>query len=261
MTNFLTPKEAADRLAMSRETLRRWDNQGRILSSKTPGGHRRYALQDVAKLETEIKNGLYQTRQSRIKENLLTTETANKTIAVGKTAISFTDDLKTNLTQLIITICVAVASALISRLLGPNFGSVIVCVMALLLIEITILVVGWTYSWTFRSAMALMAVNLVFVFGFGAFTLDTINKASNQAGQNIPALVKELEIKAKQANADAKCSEARFLISTHNDQMLFQTKQQKQRFAFGITASLVESSFAAKAKEITRFKNQANHSC
>lgn len=43
---------------MSKETLRRWEISGKIKSHKTPGGHRRYAIQDVEDLIEQIKAGV-----------------------------------------------------------------------------------------------------------------------------------------------------------------------------------------------------------
>lgn len=44
-----TIKEASDILGVSISTLRRWEKEGKITSSKTSGGHRRYSIEDLAK--------------------------------------------------------------------------------------------------------------------------------------------------------------------------------------------------------------------
>ncbi|NCQ93999.1 MAG: IS607 family transposase [Microcystis wesenbergii Mw_QC_S_20081001_S30D] len=42
MDNLITIREASDLLGVSIKTLRRWEQQGKITSIRTPGGHRRY---------------------------------------------------------------------------------------------------------------------------------------------------------------------------------------------------------------------------
>jgi excisionase family DNA binding protein len=46
----LTPKQAAAGLGITTETLRRWTRTGRINAYLTPGGHRRYLEEDVARV-------------------------------------------------------------------------------------------------------------------------------------------------------------------------------------------------------------------
>lgn len=41
-------KEAADSLGVSVSTLRRWEKEGKITSTKTSGGHRRYTIEDLS---------------------------------------------------------------------------------------------------------------------------------------------------------------------------------------------------------------------
>lgn len=43
---YVTPKEASETLGISISTLRRWDKNGNIKSIKTPGGHRRFSIQE-----------------------------------------------------------------------------------------------------------------------------------------------------------------------------------------------------------------------
>jgi excisionase family DNA binding protein len=47
MNNLITIREASDLLGVSIKTLRRWEQQGKISSIRTPGGHRRYRRQDI----------------------------------------------------------------------------------------------------------------------------------------------------------------------------------------------------------------------
>jgi excisionase family DNA binding protein len=44
---FLTPNEVADRLLVAPVTVRLWANRGLLPSETTPGGHRRFRVQDV----------------------------------------------------------------------------------------------------------------------------------------------------------------------------------------------------------------------
>ena len=45
----LSSSEAAYLLGVSTDTLRRWDKEGKIVSTRTEGGHRRYDLTDILK--------------------------------------------------------------------------------------------------------------------------------------------------------------------------------------------------------------------
>lgn len=45
--DFLTPNEVADRLLVAPVTVRLWANRGLLPSETTPGGHRRFRVQDV----------------------------------------------------------------------------------------------------------------------------------------------------------------------------------------------------------------------
>ncbi|MCK9459680.1 MAG: helix-turn-helix domain-containing protein [Proteobacteria bacterium] len=47
MSEFISPKEAADMLGVSTNTLRNWELSGKLMSMKTMGGHRRYYLKDI----------------------------------------------------------------------------------------------------------------------------------------------------------------------------------------------------------------------
>jgi excisionase family DNA binding protein len=44
---LLNTKAAADRLGVAVETLRRYELAGRITSTRTPGGHRRFRASDI----------------------------------------------------------------------------------------------------------------------------------------------------------------------------------------------------------------------
>lgn len=44
MSNLLTVKEAAELLGVTTKTIRRWEQEGKIRSTRTPGGHRRFEV-------------------------------------------------------------------------------------------------------------------------------------------------------------------------------------------------------------------------
>lgn len=44
---LLTAREAADYLRVSLSTLRRMERQGRLTALRTPGGHRRFSLDEL----------------------------------------------------------------------------------------------------------------------------------------------------------------------------------------------------------------------
>ena len=44
---YIPIREAAQRLGVNRETLRRWDRDGKISAVRTPGNARRFLLADV----------------------------------------------------------------------------------------------------------------------------------------------------------------------------------------------------------------------
>ncbi|MBD2387974.1 MerR family transcriptional regulator, partial [Cylindrospermum sp. FACHB-282] len=45
----ITPKEAAKRLGVHVSSLRRWENEGKLKAIRTPGGQRRFILEEVEK--------------------------------------------------------------------------------------------------------------------------------------------------------------------------------------------------------------------
>ncbi|WP_139193146.1 IS607 family transposase, partial [Anaerobacillus alkalilacustris] len=52
-----TLKEAANILGVSSSTLRRWEKEGKITSTRTSGGHRRYTTEDLSNVnKNKVKN-------------------------------------------------------------------------------------------------------------------------------------------------------------------------------------------------------------
>jgi excisionase family DNA binding protein len=52
MKNFYTLAEVAEKLNVSKQTLRNWDNSNKLVASKTLGKHRRYlksAIHEIMK--------------------------------------------------------------------------------------------------------------------------------------------------------------------------------------------------------------------
>lgn len=47
VSEFVTPREAAAAFGVSLKTLRDWEKRGKLLSTRTPGGHRRYNIRSV----------------------------------------------------------------------------------------------------------------------------------------------------------------------------------------------------------------------
>lgn len=56
--NLLNIKEASEYLGLSKETLRNWDNNGKLPSIKTVGGHRRYQKDVLDEFIGVIKNNV-----------------------------------------------------------------------------------------------------------------------------------------------------------------------------------------------------------
>lgn len=48
MTKYASIGKAAEMLGVSHSTLRRWDESGKLVAERTPGGRRRYLISDVA---------------------------------------------------------------------------------------------------------------------------------------------------------------------------------------------------------------------
>ncbi|MDH6097793.1 MerR family DNA-binding transcriptional regulator, partial [Anabaenopsis sp. FSS-46] len=46
----ITPKEAAKILGVHVSSLRRWENEGKLKAIRTPGGQRRFILEEVEKI-------------------------------------------------------------------------------------------------------------------------------------------------------------------------------------------------------------------
>lgn len=64
MKNLLNMKEAMDYLNVSKVTLQRWDNSGKLKAVRTGGGHRRYKLSDLEKFIGE--NNIEETESKEI---------------------------------------------------------------------------------------------------------------------------------------------------------------------------------------------------
>ena len=58
---YVTPRKAAESLGVSISTLRRWDSEGKIKSIRTPGGQRRFCIEEY---EEEAKPTLLYARVS-----------------------------------------------------------------------------------------------------------------------------------------------------------------------------------------------------
>lgn len=50
----LTPKQAAELLGVSVRTLHRWESDGKIVSRRTPGGHRRYEVAELLNTKSGV---------------------------------------------------------------------------------------------------------------------------------------------------------------------------------------------------------------
>ena len=56
MDKLLTLKETEELLNVSKSTLQRWDNSGKLIALRTEGGHRRYKLSDIEKILGVVNN-------------------------------------------------------------------------------------------------------------------------------------------------------------------------------------------------------------
>lgn len=56
MDKLLTLQEAKSILNISKSTLQRWDNSGKLVALRTEGGHRRYKLADIEKILGVVNN-------------------------------------------------------------------------------------------------------------------------------------------------------------------------------------------------------------
>lgn len=63
MDRLLTLKETGKLLNVSKQTLQRWDNSGKLIAVRTEGGHRRYKLSDIEKILGENDNLSYDKKE------------------------------------------------------------------------------------------------------------------------------------------------------------------------------------------------------
>ena len=58
-------KQVAKKLELSASTLRRLERRGVVVPGRTPGGHRRYTIEQVKEIKSYLRkqNSLYQQRQ------------------------------------------------------------------------------------------------------------------------------------------------------------------------------------------------------
>lgn len=59
MDKLLTIKEVQEILNVSKTTLQRWDNNGKLIAIRTEGGHRRYKESDINNLTNKRDNVNY----------------------------------------------------------------------------------------------------------------------------------------------------------------------------------------------------------
>ena len=69
MDKLLSLKETEQLLNVSKSTLQRWDNSGKLIALRTEGGHRRYKQSDIERLIGENKNDDAKQEQKKIKVN------------------------------------------------------------------------------------------------------------------------------------------------------------------------------------------------
>lgn len=94
---LLTISEAMDYLNVSRITLQRWDNNGKLKAIRTKGGHRRYKLSDLEKYIDEEPNEFnYGTLYECLCTSLLQANELNKEGSLEK---DICDDLSVILTK------------------------------------------------------------------------------------------------------------------------------------------------------------------
>lgn len=55
ISEFVSPKEASERLGVSVDTLRRWEAAGKIKAMRTPTGHRRYDMTSLVTASAELQ--------------------------------------------------------------------------------------------------------------------------------------------------------------------------------------------------------------
>lgn len=72
---LLTPKQAASILFVSSQTLRRWEEEGKITSQRTNGGHRRYVAEEVEQLRLLNQTG---SKQEPLEEENKISDIASK---------------------------------------------------------------------------------------------------------------------------------------------------------------------------------------
>ena len=69
MDKLLTLKETEQLLNVSKSTLQRWDNSGKLIALRTEGGHRRYKQSDIERLIGENNNETTNKSDKKKKKN------------------------------------------------------------------------------------------------------------------------------------------------------------------------------------------------
>ena len=57
--------EAVKLLGISQSTLYRYEDQGLIVSLRTPGGHRRYSIMEIEEFKFKMKSGIFIPKRGR----------------------------------------------------------------------------------------------------------------------------------------------------------------------------------------------------
>jgi len=70
--NFISIKDAAKKLGVTRLTLRNWDKQGKLVALRHPmNNYRVYEVSDIEKIINQIKSGERPVRKVRLKSRIL----------------------------------------------------------------------------------------------------------------------------------------------------------------------------------------------
>src|SRR5258708_37826849 len=97
---LLTVLEAAKYISVSADSLRRWDAKGLLTPIRTPGGQRRYTIEQLNEFVTKRKNKSLDAPPPPLQESLLAPQTLPPTLLQ---AIKIPENTITTSNQLVLT--------------------------------------------------------------------------------------------------------------------------------------------------------------
>lgn len=246
MSNFLTPKQAAEILDIHPETLRRWEQDGKINSTKTNGGHRRYLETDVLELkaaEPKEVQTVEQIHKGFVKDEIIIFLMITALLIVLISVYLFADSIG----QLAPTAIMLLAIVFIGALVKTFFYRMHV-------MQANPAAKSSRFLYSLMGLQILIGITIFPMFAV------TMNKSSEQGKQAITRMDQAFEANARNAVTNAKCEKSRVLIAKNNQKLDAKRQKGKKQIA-RLDTRLAVDHIEYYNKEISKYAATTNGMC